>query len=276
MLVTSMTPVVHGRIRGPRGTTLVERWSVSDRSPVASTAIPDLTCGTAALAPDGLTFACDDLKGTLHVIDVASSRVTLVKTKFVLLGADDHRWAADFEFSPDRRFLIALPYYDGEAVLWDAGGRKVMNSEAEIKRLSKLVFRAELLTFMARRQAGDCIGIEGPRVGRHRRRARCARPNRSAQGQGRRTSLFRRTQCRGSRGSAEHVFAKRAARLEMARAWFDGRTDKVSRTASADAISTIRAAGNSPSESSGRGTALRPSSMVGKWMQPDFSESLHL
>ena len=152
VFVKAMTPVVQGQIQGPEGTPRVERWRISDRARVASTAIPSLTCGTASLAPDGRTLACDDLKGTLHVIDVTSGEETLTKKKFSLPGTDSRRanlWAADFEFSPDGRLLIALPNDDGVAVLWDAGGRNLLKSQGEVKLLSKAMFRSDFFAFLA-------------------------------------------------------------------------------------------------------------------------------
>lgn len=158
VLVRSMTRMVQG-VHPAQGNPRVERWRISDRARVASTPIPSLKCGTASLSPDGRTLACDDFKGTLHVIDVASGEETLTKEKFARpreliddIGVSVYParlWTADFEFSPDGRFLIGLPEDEGVAVLWDAGGRHVVKSQGELKLLSKAMFRADFFAFVA-------------------------------------------------------------------------------------------------------------------------------
>jgi len=145
VFVHSMRRVVRGEeVQLPQGNPKVERWRISDCSKVAVVPIPDLACGTAALAPDGRTLACDDIRGTLHVVEVASGLESLAKKKFALpMFTDDgyfqkkpHLWAGDFEFSPDGHVLIAVPDDSGPAVLWDSNGRKLVKSQGEIKLLS--------------------------------------------------------------------------------------------------------------------------------------------
>jgi WD40 repeat protein len=137
-----MRRAIQGEVQSPQGNPTVERWRISDCSKVATVPIPDLACGTAALAPDGRTLACDDIRGTLHIVEVASGLERLTKGKFALpmrreyFLKQPHLWAGDFEFSPDGRILIALPDDDGPAVVWDSNGRKVVKSQGEIKLLS--------------------------------------------------------------------------------------------------------------------------------------------
>ena len=157
VFVRAMTPVVQGQIQGPEGAPRVERWRISDCTQVASTSIPSLICGTASLSPDGRTLACDDFKGTLHVIDVASGEETLTKEKFARpreliddIGVSVYParlWTADFEFSPDGRFLIGLPEDEGAAVLWDADARHVVKSQGDVKLISNAAVTANFFAF---------------------------------------------------------------------------------------------------------------------------------
>ena len=160
VFVRSMIQVDPTQIRLMDGTPRVERWDVRDRMHVASSSIPNLVCGSVALAPDGGTLACDDMKGTLQVVDVKSGKVDFTKRKFararVSVWADQevtvdsaNLWAADFEFSPDGRFLIAVPKDDGDAVIWDRREKGTLNARGQVKMLSKMTERAYFFAFLS-------------------------------------------------------------------------------------------------------------------------------
>ncbi len=116
--------------------------------------LPSHACGTEQLSPDSRSFACDDLFGTLWLIDTNSGRTILRKDGF---GSHDYGWngasvelrsgsnvvssdpglSVRMAFSPDARYVIAalqehltiarLPdidltpkeWWSGRAVLWD-------------------------------------------------------------------------------------------------------------------------------------------------------------
>ncbi len=60
----------------------LERWSVSGERRVSSTEIPLHGCGAAALSPDGRTLGCDDLHGTLWLIDIGTGATIFRRGKF--------------------------------------------------------------------------------------------------------------------------------------------------------------------------------------------------
>jgi WD40 repeat protein len=155
VFVSSITRVSLTQFTIVHGTPRVERWSVHDRTSVASLPLPGLLCGTVSLSPDGRTIACDDFEGTLRVIDAASNESVLEQWKFVRYFKSS-RWdpskplqqplpgyallgdlgSARLEFSPDGRFLLAVPGAEGTALIWDihskclvrlGGGLRVVN-----------------------------------------------------------------------------------------------------------------------------------------------------
>ena len=107
----------------------VERWSVADGARVGSTEISIPDCGTVGLSPDGSFLACDDLDGVFRLFEVSSSK-TLVQEKyfgqavltfsyrgckecsFIDHTEDGKVGSALIAFSPDGRFLVAVPRRD--------------------------------------------------------------------------------------------------------------------------------------------------------------------
>ena len=102
----------------------VERWSVADGTRVEWTEIKGLNCATEQLSPDGRILACNDSKGTLRFVDVASGETFFEKKQFVkliplyrylpggLVDLPNGQFLGDlgeacFDFSPDSRFLTA-------------------------------------------------------------------------------------------------------------------------------------------------------------------------
>lgn len=160
VFVRSMPRVVEGQMPPAQGTPRVERWRLANCTRVASTAIPVLMCGTALLGPDGRTLACADLKGRLHVVDVQAGCEAFTKKEFALGSEQLYLWAADFEFSPDGRFLIVRPEVDGVAVVWDAGEKQLVKARGRIKLLSKHMSREEISPYM--RAYGQRFTFVGP------------------------------------------------------------------------------------------------------------------
>jgi WD40 repeat protein len=133
VFVSSITRVSLTQFTIVHGTPRVERWSVHDRTSVASLPLP----------------------GLLRVIDAASNESVLEQWKFVRYFKSS-RWdpskplqqplpgyallgdlgSARLEFSPDGRFLLAVPGAEGTALIWDihskclvrlGGGLRVVN-----------------------------------------------------------------------------------------------------------------------------------------------------
>ncbi len=156
VFVSSITHTDSTRFTIVHETPHVERWNVQDQARAESTATPGLTCGTVALSPDGDTLACDDFEETLSVIDVSSGEKAFEKTKFVQPFAF-RRWdaanplhpelpgydpfgdlgAARLEFSPDGRFLLAVPGCEGAALIWDVSTRRLLRLERTLNILNR-------------------------------------------------------------------------------------------------------------------------------------------
>jgi WD40 repeat protein len=117
----------------PGPTAHLERWSVADRARVNSTEIPWAACRSWGLSPDGRYLACHDTKGTLSLVHVASSATIFQKKNFSALITDSDRHylysgnaqrgylgGGEIEFSPDGRFVVAVPddAY-GSVFAWD-------------------------------------------------------------------------------------------------------------------------------------------------------------
>jgi len=202
VFVASAPKITNGPIRTPRETLRVERWSVTNPVRISSTVIPELTCGTASLSPDGRTFVCDDFNGALHIIEVSTSKEiftkkafaspsskgafemidlsaeeTLAREKSGSLGGvmDEHGplertlASADFGFSPDGRYLVAIPKNAGPAIVWDIDRRNVVKSRGKIKLLSKATFNGDLFAFVA----PDRLAIVLPRWQSWRKGSEC-------------------------------------------------------------------------------------------------------
>jgi len=142
VFASAMAQAASNQVRSPEGTPLVERWSVLQRSRAAAWSVPQLLCGTAELAPGGRTFVCADLGGTLRVVDVPSGQVVFTKKKFAKTSSwvDDQSGevgratlgTADIEFSPDGRFLLAVPWNVGTPLIWDTHERALLKMRGKI------------------------------------------------------------------------------------------------------------------------------------------------
>jgi hypothetical protein len=126
----------------------VERWGIAERARIESTAIPALNCGTELLSPDGRVLACNDTQGTLSLIDVASGKAIFEKKKFskwilnydytqplpLPTGVMGDPGRAAMDFSPDGRFIIALPTGgDGKILAWDLRERSAVRVQGVLR-----------------------------------------------------------------------------------------------------------------------------------------------
>jgi hypothetical protein len=137
------------------GTPRLERWSIADRCRIESTGIPwpvFWDCASGRLSPEGLAYACVDTGGTLHLIAVPSGETIFQKKKFGTSWAqfspfddsmDQHSrqevgdpGSARFDFSPDGRFVIAVPYHArGSAVAFDLHEKRALGLTGELRKL---------------------------------------------------------------------------------------------------------------------------------------------
>ncbi len=129
------------------GTAHFERWSVGTRARAALLEFPVHGCGTHELSPDGGTLACVDRGGTLWLLDVRSGEVVFQKPHFAkpfLTGnpGDPPQPFGDLgeawlDFSPDGRFVIALPKgARGSAVAYDISGKGEVKLQGALGRLA--------------------------------------------------------------------------------------------------------------------------------------------
>lgn len=132
----------------------VERWRIADAPHATSTAIPWLEFSHGALSPEGQTFACTDVKGTLHIVDVGRGGVeTLTKIKFAMARTDSQGGGfagaelagVEFSFSPSGRFLVALPHEYGAVVIWDVRQNVRLKALGKLRVLSRAGQRADAM-----------------------------------------------------------------------------------------------------------------------------------
>lgn len=137
----------------------VERWSVCEQARIASVALAVKTYGAAALTLDARTLAYADYDGTLGAIDVATGRTIMERKKFNTpafvfvrqqwFDIPNDLGFAKLAFSPDGRFLIAIPS-NGKTVIWDIRGK----SRVSISGLMHVVWSGY----------GDCAFLAPNRV----------------------------------------------------------------------------------------------------------------
>lgn len=95
----------------------VERWNIRSATRIDMRETRLRKCESSALSPDSRVLACVDSAGTLGIIDVDSGETIFEKSKF---GGIGDRGAAGLNFSPDGRYLAAVPKYGyGSTIAWD-------------------------------------------------------------------------------------------------------------------------------------------------------------
>ncbi len=129
---------------------VVERWSLVARERTGSWRLGVGPCGTLQASPDGATLACQDMRGSFHLFDVATRRELLREDRFAATripwcvggmtdpstrgaGAcgtsDGMPGSAMIEFSPDGGYVVAVPRVgvnDGVAVELSTGRRLLL------------------------------------------------------------------------------------------------------------------------------------------------------
>ena len=153
--VSAMSESTPWEIRTVRATPHVERWRIADRSRVAFTPVPQLICGTLVLARTANTFACGSPDGTLRVIDVMSGETILEKRKFAQQRLNDFPSDSGLrdglpkvdlgmmriEFSPDGRFLIAVPILaEGSKLIWDVFNKCTVKPGGKLRSVNRTNF----------------------------------------------------------------------------------------------------------------------------------------
>jgi hypothetical protein len=147
------------------GSSYVERWRVAEGRRIGSVPVADKACASEALSPDGGVLACVDGAGTLRVIEVSSGGTTFEKKKLgklylhasgcILVGNYDptqagqgqdcvdqfptllsgHPGSAALEFSPDGRFLIAVPTASrGSPVAFDVRENRTVRLRGALRK----------------------------------------------------------------------------------------------------------------------------------------------
>ena len=131
----------------------VERWNIQEKTRSAPVPLHGAVCGSLALSPDGKILACDDFEGTLRVIDVASGGVLFERPRFVRPfpshrpnpdsgqgrqpGSDRNTdlSSARLEFSPDSRFLLAMPGAEGPSLAVEIPTRQTVTLRGTLRVL---------------------------------------------------------------------------------------------------------------------------------------------
>jgi WD40 repeat protein len=132
----------------------VERWSVAGGARVGTTEIIIPDCGTVGLSPDGSFLACDDVNGVFRLFEVSFKETILTRKHFgqraITRGisecqhcptedvtVDGKLGSALITFSPDGRFLVAIPERsnDADGFAWDCQQAKTLELKAALRRL---------------------------------------------------------------------------------------------------------------------------------------------
>jgi hypothetical protein len=149
VFLSSVIKVDPQRIAFKESPAHVERWSIADKTRVASAALPMMVCGTEELSPDGGMLACLDLKSTLSFVDVASGQTIFEKKQFSWLfrvdpplGSDHppNIWgelgSAFIDFSPDGRYVEVVPKNaEGPGLVWNVRQRSTVELTGDLKQL---------------------------------------------------------------------------------------------------------------------------------------------
>jgi hypothetical protein len=155
VFVTSATSANSQRIVLVGPPAHVERWDIANHARMQSTEVRLPPCDTEVLSPDGRALACVDFGGTLRLIDIRRGETILEVKQFgrqkvsgdLLHPRGYSVWgdpgAADIDFSPDGRFVIAAPdgmKSDGSAVGFDLRQRKPIKLTGSLRDLPRRVW----------------------------------------------------------------------------------------------------------------------------------------
>ena len=162
-LIRGMTRVDGRQVKYQGGRAIVERWSSTEKRLVQMVTLPNLTCESEELSPDGETLVCVDFSGGLHLVDVPSSGLVYEREKFSSLvtffdpGRDTFpRYEGDlgdakFAFSPDGKFLVAVPWDGhGSAFAWDSREKRPIVLRGPLNDLNSASAQNLQFTFVSR------------------------------------------------------------------------------------------------------------------------------
>jgi hypothetical protein len=129
----------------------VERWHIANNIRIGDIEVKLPPCKTEKLSPDGRALACVDSEGTVGLADLVSGTVRLWKKKLGTASIDrPWHWSeikgvvtysgelgsARIAFSPDGRFLIAVPaVYDSSYFAWDRRENRAVKLKGGLKRV---------------------------------------------------------------------------------------------------------------------------------------------
>jgi hypothetical protein len=113
----------------------VERWNIAGGTRVDQKETRLRKCESSGLSPDSLFLACVDTGGTLRVIDVDSGQAIFERRKFGSIG---DRGAADLNFSPDGRYLAAVPKHAfGAPLALDLRAKEEVKLAGRLRKLDQ-------------------------------------------------------------------------------------------------------------------------------------------
>jgi len=131
--VSRPSHVVAPQISFAGSSAYVERWNIAGGTRIDKKETRLRKCESSGLSPDSLFLACVDSSGTLRVLDVDSGQTIFERKKISSVG---DRGAADLNFSPDSRYLAAVPIHAyGSPLAFDLRAKEEVKLAGRLKRL---------------------------------------------------------------------------------------------------------------------------------------------
>jgi WD40 repeat protein len=131
--VSRPSHVIAPQIAFAGSSAFVERWNIAGATRVDMKETRLRKCVSSGVSPDSRFLACVDSGGTLRVVDVDSGETVFEKRKFSSIG---DRGIADFNFSPDSRYIAAVPkHIDGGPLAWDLRAKEQVKLGGRLKKL---------------------------------------------------------------------------------------------------------------------------------------------
>ena len=182
--LTGGTRVDAAQIKLANSGATLELWSIANGARMDAHELPSHACATQRLSPDGRILACNDLFGTLWLVDTASGSTILRKEGFSQRGFEFNSPDSGYSrtqpelvriaFSPDGRYCIAAlrehasvgpqgtdresrEWLNARAVVWDlrSGGPVALKdhfhvlTESAVAPLRRRAIRSRFFTFVA-------------------------------------------------------------------------------------------------------------------------------
>jgi hypothetical protein len=156
--VVFVSSVAKLRLQAPTSPAHLERWNIADHTRAAFTEVPLHGCEANELSPDGSVLACVDFSGKLRILDIPSGQTLFEKDSFAEPFVSWPTFAdrqvfgdpgsATLAFSPDGRFVIAMPNAaGGAAVACDLRERRPVRLEGATKGLHTQMGLKTKMTF---------------------------------------------------------------------------------------------------------------------------------